>query len=563
MPTTKTLALTLTAALATLTAHAQSSTPTLHVSARETIVDVTVTDNKGKPVHNLTRDDFTISEDGHPQPIRAFSETRSDNAAPAPPPRKLPPGVYTNFQPAPSTGAANIILFDDLNLPDPYDRVRSRQHAIEYIKSMPPGTQVALVELGAGLRIMQGFTTDPNILIAAINDKQNAVTFPPSGMITLDCPPEWLDQTTLQALRDLARVVAGTRGRKNLLWFTIGMKRVTDPQFLPPCEIDPTPALHQTYALLADAQIAVYSVDPRGVQNIAMDAMTSISAAPGPISARSGAAASAALAGTSAVHAGDLLSMESVAESTGGGAFYNTNDISGAIAHAIDKGSSFYSISYVPPSAAYDGRHHIINVKADRPGLHLVYRTSYYAEDPYKSLANPWPKLATAVPLPKAGHASEPNAITTSMARFAPPATQLLFDVKVLPAAEPPLPTDPPVMGVPAPRFKDKPLTRYDILFSLPAEQIAFDDTPGDTHSGSLEFDAVAYDVSGALLTSRSLSMSLPLTAEEYRQFLTTPFQFYEQLDLPPGQTFLRLGILDKTSNKIGTIEIPLTVPKP
>ncbi len=418
------------------------------------------------------------------------------------------------------------------------------------------------MQLSGGLRIVQGFTTDPAVLIAAINDKQSISFFPPPGSTTYDCLPEYLDQTTLKALRDIAGVVAGTRGRKNLVWFTVGMKRVTDPQFLPPCEIDPTPALHQTYALLADAQIAVYSVDPRGVQNIAMDAMAPINASSGPISNRSGAAASAALAGTSAVHAGDLLSMESIAESTGGGAFYNTNDLKAAISHAIDNGSSFYSISYIPPSAAYDGRHHMINVKVDRPGLHLVYRTSYYAEDPYKVLNGPTPKLTTAAASPNAEHTSQPNAITASMARFAVPATQLLFDVKVLPASEGPLPTDPPVMGVPAPRFKDKPLTRYDILFSLPSEQIGFADTAGDTHSGSLEFDAVAYDVSGSLLTSRSQSMLLPLTAAEYAQFLTTPFQFYEQLDLPPGQAFLRLGILDRTSNKIGTIEIPLTVPR-
>ncbi len=60
----------------------QTTAPTLHVYSRETIVDVTVTDAKGNPVHGLTRDDFTIKEDNKPQPIRAaFTST---TASPSP-----------------------------------------------------------------------------------------------------------------------------------------------------------------------------------------------------------------------------------------------------------------------------------------------------------------------------------------------------------------------------------------------------------------------------------------------------------------------------------------------
>jgi hypothetical protein len=41
-----------------------------------------------------------------------------------------------------------------------------------------------------------------------------------------------------------------------------------------------------------------------------------------------------------------------------------------------------------------------------------------------------------------------------------------------------------------------------------------------------------------------------------------SPFQFLQQIDLPAGQSFVRAGILDETSKKIGTVEIPITVPK-
>src|SRR5580698_11069080 len=72
---------------------------TLHVTARETVVDVTVTDSHGNPVHDLKREDFSIKEDGKPQPLRSFKEygapAPATNAVASPP--KLPPHVYTNL----------------------------------------------------------------------------------------------------------------------------------------------------------------------------------------------------------------------------------------------------------------------------------------------------------------------------------------------------------------------------------------------------------------------------------------------------------------------------------
>src|ERR1035441_4904822 len=72
-----------------------STAPTIQVFSREVIVDVTVTDDNGNPVHGLAQSDFTIEENGHPQSIRSFREfgTGSTVAVAAP---KLPPNTYTN-----------------------------------------------------------------------------------------------------------------------------------------------------------------------------------------------------------------------------------------------------------------------------------------------------------------------------------------------------------------------------------------------------------------------------------------------------------------------------------
>ncbi len=58
----------------------------------------------------------------------------------------------------------------------------------------------------------------------------------------------------------------------------------------------------------------------------------------------------------------------------------------------------------------------------------------------------------------------------------------------------------------------------------------------------------------------RSQTMKLPLTAGEYKQFIATPFQFLQEIDLPPGLITLRAGVLDTVSQKLGTVDIPITV---
>jgi hypothetical protein len=127
-------------------------------------------------------------------------------------------------------------------------------------------------------------------------------------------------------------------------------------------------------------------------------------------------------------------------------------------------------------------------------------------------------------------------------------------------------PNDPPVLGTLDPAVKEKlqgkPLTRYGFQYAIPARQIAFTPGPGNTRRGSLEIDIAAYDADGKLVTGLSQTVKLPLSDAKYQQFIQGPFRFFQQLDLPSGQLFLRIGILDPASNKIGTLEIPLTIPK-
>src|SRR5687768_82266 len=54
------------------------------IEVRITNIEVIATDSSGKPVHDLTREDFELFEDGKRQPITNFYEVRSSAVAAEP-----------------------------------------------------------------------------------------------------------------------------------------------------------------------------------------------------------------------------------------------------------------------------------------------------------------------------------------------------------------------------------------------------------------------------------------------------------------------------------------------
>jgi hypothetical protein len=344
------------------------------------------------------------------------------------------------------------------------------------------------------------------------------------------------------AMNQIAADLSGIKGKKNLLWFTVGMPWLN------------TFSLRMTYGLLAQAQIAVYPIDVRGVTtvpdaffNLRGQAWQNVNEIPDPPH-------SIAVQDYESMTGEEQLAMGEWAEATGGEAYYNSNDLASLIAKAVDKGANYYTLSYVPPGSEYDGRHHTIKLEADKPDLHLTYRDEYYAEDPTKMAPTVGLTLTTTPPDTSAGD------MKAAMSRGMPTSSALLFYMDVEPSTTPTKPSDPPVMGTLDPSFKGKPLSRYAFTYSISAGQLAYTSGPNATHNGSVELDIAAYDADAKLVTglSQTVTMSLNDTTVANKQ----PLNFSQQLDLPLGQLFVRVGVLDRTSNKVGTLEIPLTVGK-
>ena len=485
----------------------QPAPPTLHVYSRETVIDVLATDDKGQPVTGLTRDDFTIEEDKHPQPIRSFSE---HDKTPPPPQRPLPPNTYTNGQALPAAGPVQIFLIDVARSPTE-NIVRSRKYIADYFRTMPAGTEVAIFLLSPtkGLMLVQGFTTDGE-LAAAVLDKHADAEW--------DVPPgQRIDDAALVAAVDqLAAYVAGIHGRKNLIWVAPSpMLILRDGGHS--WGIQDMTMVHRRmdlYDRFTQEQIAIYPLDPGGMNM--------------------------------------SLSAAEVAEETGG-ATSNSNDYKGDITKIVDRSAHFYTLSYVPTRPDSDGRFHPITIKVNRPGVHLSYRTGYNDEQP-----QPLDPIL------------KQRMIQGPMRLGALPTTQLMFDLEVQPtppsnssayaAAEAAL--------KPANNSDRKALEKslkgapYDVVFRFDPTQIAFAESPDGRRTANLEFDLGAYDLYSQLLVTRSQTIKISITPSQYAHFMQTPCRFYLPIPLPKGQLTLRAGLFDTVANTSGSFQLPVAVPK-
>jgi len=501
------------------------------VYSRLTTVDTTVTDAAGNPVQGLKQSDFTLFEDGKPQPIHNFEEVIEVGVPPLPP---LPPNVYTNLQPEAASSAVNILLLDFANEAPVDSTMAGEVHVAlrmqHYVKDaaehaldqMPPGTRVMVLSMTNHLRILQSFTSDKEILKAAID----AAPYDLDGNGDKGCvQSDERNRMVLESFGQIAADVFPIKGRKNLIWFTVGIRQITDPNERPPCLPDYTTALIHAYGLLNASQVAVYPIDAHGVESYVRQS-------------------------------GALLSMDAVAEATGGMAYYNTNNMAASVLKALDNGANYYSMAYIPPNTKYDGKYHTIEVKVDRPGVNLVYRKGYYADDLSKVTARTDLTMAITPPPAYAGNMKAP------MSRGFPTSQEVLFDVDVEPSTVAPKPGDPPVLGTLDPKLQGKRLTRYGFSFVVPSQQIAFAGGPNQSHKAALDFDIAVYDTNDKLLTGLSQIVKTTLTDATYRQQRNAkePIRFLQQIDLPPGQLFIRVGVLDHTTDKAGTLELPLKV---
>jgi VWFA-related protein len=375
----------------------------------------------GHPVTGLTKDDFTILDQGKPQRIDVFHAGPASADLPAAP---LPPGTVSNRvnRLGEALPNATAVLFDPLNTR--FDlKAYARKGVLELIRGLGPRDRAAIYALGRNLHVLQDFTDDPAKLLAALSHLDSGRDLMPANVADalFDFPTDMtgaieglsprvadaatramykrsiedLAETnagvnaavngsiTIEALRRIVQHLSGMPGRRNLVW-------LMDSPFIPP------PVL----GMLLQADIHLYPVLVRTVD-------------PGDpyflFKQRDGR---------------DLAAM------TGGASFDDALDLKLALQTAEEDSQSAYTLGYYPSEDALDGRYHRLTVTvAAEKSVHfeIRYRPGYIATK--QEVARAAPPLADAI----AGLAANPLDATaigiTAQAR--PDTLPGLYQVRV------------------------------------------------------------------------------------------------------------------------------------
>ncbi|HEY0161116.1 MAG TPA: VWA domain-containing protein [Edaphobacter sp.] len=546
-------------------ANAVAQTATIRASAQIVVVDVTVTDSRGIAIHGLKQTDFTVMEDNAPQTVAHFDEHTAATAVVLPQMPALAPNTYTNYTPAPADAAVNILLIDTLNTPL-NDQANARQKLITFAKSMKPGTNLAVFSLGAQLVMLQGFGADSKLVLAAVTNGlnvQQSPTLPDSFSAealsdTVRIPSPTIKETmrqgevqhtsdqnrlrivtTLNAMNQLARYLAGVPGRKNLIWVS-GSFPLT---FLPNMNVKNSfittdsfqSEVRETTNLLARSQVAIYPVDARGAQTTPLSDVSSSRYAYG----------SGKVLGDvdtfSTQNVDEQGTMRHLAEATGGNATLNNNDLGGAVERAIDDGSSYYTLTYSPSDKAKSG-YHKITVKLAEEKYRLAYRDGYYADDSAK------PAAVTG------SGAALPDFMQVAMQRGAPPPTQILF--KALFAADSKT-SEKPAEGNVAAQSKP-PYRIITIAYAANPGDITMPAGANGLRHVDLDFVALVYDRDGRLFTQQVNRVDVFAKPEAVQDFAREGVRFQQQIAVPAkGEYYVRSGIHDLLGDRIGAIEVP------
>ncbi|MDR3719127.1 MAG: VWA domain-containing protein [Bryobacteraceae bacterium] len=415
-----------------LAVQAQSTELVIHSSSRLVELSVVAHDKQGRPIQDLTRDDFVIFDSDKQRDIAVFAV---QTAEPGPPPGAPQQGQITLSNRAPRQTehptAATVILFDSLNLGDLDSLLYGQRELLKFLQTLHPGDPVALYLLaGPQVRVIHDFTDSIDSLVNAAQRASGKLPLNGSGAYSgfglgqfsalsnflgvsrLDLSSlerrttqEW----TLSGLEAIANRLEGIPGRKNLVWITRGVDLTTQMDISSFVAAETFGANHELEVYSARvkrltsvfnrADVAVYPIDPQGLMTdldvVGRPIPTSpigsngVSASSGPVGhASSGGAAepmpqpSSAvpfMETRSAVNSPNWASMDMFADETGGRAFYNANDMVGSIRRAFEDAKVTYLLGFYVDDSSWDGKYHKLYVRIRRPGTQLRARRGYWA----------------------------------------------------------------------------------------------------------------------------------------------------------------------------------------
>ena len=477
-------------------------------------VDVIAKDKHGNAVTDLEAKDFKLFDNGHPQQVTHVSVERPafrTNDAPLDAALKATPATtFSNTHT--SSGATTVILFDVLNT-SREDQAAMRTELLKSLDHMPEGTRVALLVLGENLTVVSDFSQSTVSLKNAAENQFHlraegfgpAITARATGSPTRDqmilkaATHAFRGEEQERAVRTLAALnvicdeLARIPGRKSLVWLTSGLTVANQSEDVKD-EID----------RFNDANVAVYTIDARGVlMDPDTNAETDANDMTEPMQAEREETRADVLA--------------TLAGSTGGVFYHNTNRLGQAVNQALDDSSIVYVIDYYPTHNKWNGELHKLQVRTERPGVRLRYRENYRAS-------------ASAPATPQTQQQMLAAVASTSL-----DFPGIRFSAEVQPGTK----TDP------------------TLLLNVPAAELDISSKEGKM-VGQLEVWFLQKRASGEDIYNTHWKSDLLLTPDQYQVALRTGVSLSGSFILKPSVARVRVIVRDNQSGKIGSVDVPV-----
>jgi VWFA-related protein len=384
---------------------------TAHVDVNVVNVDVAVTDRSGKPVLDLTRDDFEIYEDGKLQKVTNFAIIQDLM------PRSGPAAVAEAAAARPSDAVTRkIVLLVDNNFIEKMERNRALATIERYLDSTFNG-EWAVASIGHSVDVIQPFTHDRAALRRAFQRVRETPTWfgnqqvdrsilsdqsrkyleygndQSSGAYDLDGSIRFSSreqtyrslmtvQNTARAVVETAHAYASDEGKKFIILLSGGIE--TNTTFNAYAKGRPDRELEQIKldmakvldAMVQEANASNFTIHVVNARTRGMQAPQHSVENRSAGLAMDGAAFYRGDTGSEPIDTADVDSAPlSIALGTGG-MYLPQADVSASMAKIEEVTSNFYSLGYSPEHQG-DRRYHHIKVKVKRPSMRIANRVGY------------------------------------------------------------------------------------------------------------------------------------------------------------------------------------------
>lgn len=391
-------------ALLGVVAAAQAPQPTFRTGVTLVSTDVIVRNDNGQFVADLTKDDFTVIEDGQPQTIQSFAMVqggRTFNLLTPPPPQAAIDGIVLppRRRDADTVGRVLLILVDDLHFePELSPHVRRLLGTIVNTL-LHEGDMAAVVSTGPSF-IEVGPTYDRKLVAEAAN-KIRGSGYVPSEIFKMmenaQGPGDIRNRAQLAfytAYNILAQLENVANRRKAVIYISTGYDfdpfaegraskdRVMGGRWGEPVGelIDEDNPYFSKGRVTADidlfrlsreltlaanrANASIYTIDPRGLAGV-MDAGQQVDQSSWRTYIQK-----------------TTSSLKFLAEETGGFAIVDTNDFEAALKRVDAETSDYYVLGYYSTNPDPARRTRLLDVKVNRPGLSVQSRRAYSLKTP-------------------------------------------------------------------------------------------------------------------------------------------------------------------------------------